>query len=164
MLLRSTNIYLRKTLIKDAKKSTKWLNDESVNMYLSTKRKITIKERGKFLREHLNAPSERTFSIIVIDSNKYIGNIYLYNINKTNHVAEIGVFIGEKSYLRKGFSTEAINLVTDFGFQELGLIRIYAKIIKENIPSILCFNKCGFQLEKNYLSSNQETILLSKVK
>ena len=43
--------------------------------------------------------------------------------------------------------TEAVRLILKFGFGNLKLHRIYAKLFKENTGSVRVLEKCGFKLE-----------------
>ena len=71
----------------------------------------------------------------------------VYRIN-----AEIGYWIGEP-YWGKGYATEAVRLLIKFAFEELDLLRIYAKIYEYNIGSMKVLGKTGFEKEAIIKSS-----------
>lgn len=60
--------------------------------------------------------------------------------------AEMGYWIG-RAYWGKGIATRAVNLLTDYGFNRLGLIRIYAGVFESNMASRRVLEKAGFSLE-----------------
>ncbi|MEM7380739.1 MAG: GNAT family protein [Bacteroidota bacterium] len=60
--------------------------------------------------------------------------------------AEIGFWIGEP-FWGKGIAPEAIKLATNYGFEELGLIRMYAHCFDFNIGSQKALTKAGFHRE-----------------
>ena len=60
--------------------------------------------------------------------------------------AHIGYWI-DRAFANRGFTTQAVNLVTRFGFQELGLHRIEINIRPENAPSIKVAEKAGYIFE-----------------
>lgn len=60
--------------------------------------------------------------------------------------AEVGFWIGEP-YWGKGIVTRAIQLITDYGFNELNLARIYAGVLEYNIGSMKALEKNGFKKE-----------------
>ncbi|MBK9933032.1 MAG: GNAT family N-acetyltransferase [Cytophagaceae bacterium] len=60
--------------------------------------------------------------------------------------AEIGYWIGEE-FWGKGIGTKAINLMVDYGFNELSLNRIYSGVFEYNQPSMRILEKCGFVKE-----------------
>jgi ribosomal-protein-alanine N-acetyltransferase len=57
--------------------------------------------------------------------------------------AEIGYWIGEP-YWGKGYATEAVKLLVDFAFEELGLLRVYAYVYGYNVASMRVLEKAGF--------------------
>ena len=60
--------------------------------------------------------------------------------------AHIGYWI-DREYANRGYMTEAVNMVTDFAFNELELHRIEINIRPENSPSIRVAEKCGYLYE-----------------
>jgi ribosomal-protein-alanine N-acetyltransferase len=60
--------------------------------------------------------------------------------------AELGYWIGEP-YWGKGIATEAVNLITEYGFNQLNLIRIYSGIFDFNKASQKVLEKAGFKFE-----------------
>lgn len=59
---------------------------------------------------------------------------------------ELGYWIG-KPYWRRGYCTEAAGAVLDFGFETLGLQRIFARYMTTNPPSGRVMEKIGMQYE-----------------
>jgi RimJ/RimL family protein N-acetyltransferase len=60
--------------------------------------------------------------------------------------AEIGYWIGEP-YWGQGIATKAVELVTEYGFNRLGLERIYSGVFDFNKASQKVLEKSGFTLE-----------------
>lgn len=60
--------------------------------------------------------------------------------------AHIGYWI-DRSYANQGFTTQAVELLTKFAFEELGLHRVEINIRPENEPSIRVAQKAGFLFE-----------------
>ncbi len=63
-----------------------------------------------------------------------------------SHRAELGYWIA-KPYWGQGIMTEAVKLVTEFGFHEFGLIKVSAIIFPFNTASGRVLEKAGFQPE-----------------
>jgi ribosomal-protein-alanine N-acetyltransferase len=59
---------------------------------------------------------------------------------------ELGYWIGEP-YWRKGIATKAVNMIVDYGFSHLGLVRIYSGVFDFNKASQRVLEKTGFKLE-----------------
>jgi RimJ/RimL family protein N-acetyltransferase len=60
--------------------------------------------------------------------------------------AEIGYWLGEP-YWNQGIVTEAVKMVTDYGFSQFDLCRISAGIMEWNPASGRVLEKCGYTLE-----------------
>lgn len=60
--------------------------------------------------------------------------------------AEIGYWIGEP-YWRMGITTRAARLISEYGFDNLGLMRIFAGVFDFNKGSQKVLEKVGFKLE-----------------
>lgn len=60
--------------------------------------------------------------------------------------AELGYWIGEP-YQGLGIATEAVKMITEYGFGQLGLVRIYSCVFDFNKASQKVLEKAGFKLE-----------------
>jgi ribosomal-protein-alanine N-acetyltransferase len=63
-----------------------------------------------------------------------------------NHLGEIGYWVGNE-YWGKGIATSALKQMTDYGFVNLRLKKLYAPILAPNVASMRVAAKCGYQLE-----------------
>ena len=67
--------------------------------------------------------------------------------------------IADVNCRRKGFATEALELMMGFGVEKLNVKRFYCKINDANQPSLNLFeNRLGFK-KVNYVAAFQETEL-----
>jgi ribosomal-protein-alanine N-acetyltransferase len=74
--------------------------------------------------------------------------------------AEIGYWVGEPLW-GKGIATNAVTLMTNYGFNELKLVRIFTGVFDFNIASQRVLSKAGFKLEgifENSVVKNGEII------
>ena len=60
---------------------------------------------------------------------------------------EVSIYIGEEKWQEKGYASDSLQLLLNYGFCELRLHRIYAIIFGYNEASIKFFEKNGFELE-----------------
>ncbi|EEM47005.1 GNAT family N-acetyltransferase [Bacillus cereus] len=88
---------------------------------------------------------ESPLGIVSKESREIVGTITL-RIDKGNNRGELGYWIG-KNYWGKGFATEAVNRMIQFGFIELGLNKIWASAISRNRSSIKVLEKWGLRKE-----------------
>ncbi|MFT6166241.1 MAG: ribosomal-protein-alanine N-acetyltransferase [Vicingaceae bacterium] len=82
-------------------------------------------------------------------SDKLIGYIGFWSIDYTNFRTEIGYGL-HPNFHRKGYATEALNAMTHFVFNELGLHSIEANADVKNIATIKLLEKCGFKKEAHF--------------
>lgn len=140
--------------LRDLKKSDatneymNWLNSKKINQFLESRfTKHSIVDIENYIKK-MNHDADIIFlAIIRKDNQKHIGNIKLGPINWDHKYAEIGIMIGDKNSWGKGFASEAIKLISDFGFNTLKLHKITAGIYEVNIGSIKAFLKAGFFIE-----------------
>jgi len=108
----------------------------------------TLKEAKQWVERNVQlakqeSPEEMNFAIEV--GGKAVGSIGLAHL-VPGHKAEIGYWLGEE-YWGKGIMTEAVKLLTQYAFEELGLARVYAGCFAWNKASQAVLEKAGFQLE-----------------
>ena len=73
-----------------------------------------------------------------------IGILYQDNVYRLS--AETGYWLGEQHW-KKGITSEAIRKLSDYVFENTGIVRLYADIFSPNIPSMRTIEKAGFHLE-----------------
>lgn len=141
--------YLRQLTASDAVQAyADWLNDSMVNEYLETRHvHQTVKTCEDFIQNCNADPCSHLFGIFLRDSDAHIGNAKLGFINQTHARGELSMFIGVKSCWGKGFATEVVRSITEYGFEHLGLERIQAGCYEEHIASLSVFKKVGYQVE-----------------
>lgn len=83
---------------------------------------------------------------------KAFGIIGHYRISQENYRSEIGYMILDE-YSGKGFVTEAIDVILDYGFNDLKLHSIEAIIDPDNIASEKVLIKSGFVKEAHILEN-----------
>jgi ribosomal-protein-alanine N-acetyltransferase len=88
-----------------------------------------------------------SFLLIVKQTNLPIGECGFHTWNKTHNRTELFYNINKDVDKQKGFMTEALEAVLDFGFKELHLHRIQALVDHLNIPSIKLLMRFGFKKE-----------------
>lgn len=93
--------------------------------------------------ESFKAKSAYIFAIRRKENNAFIGGIGLHL--DTHRKAELGYWIAEP-FWNKGFATEAVNAIVQFGFETLSLNKIFALHFEDNPSS-------GKVLQKNNFSN-----------
>lgn len=137
-------IYLSPRNKDDVELFTEWLNDFETTDYLGRSGIVmTLDGERKYLEENYN--QEATFVIVTLENDKMIGTVALESIDNINRTATLGIFIGDKEYRSKGYGTEAIKLILDFGFNYMNLNSIKLDLMEFNERALKCYEKCGFK-------------------
>ncbi len=76
-----------------------------------------------------------------------IGVISLTNVSRANSQADLSVIVGSREDREQGFGPEAIDLILEYGFEEVGLERIGLSVFDFNTPAISVYQKLGFKEE-----------------
>ena len=137
-------IYLRPLRIEDAETSYKWRNDNKVWTYTGfvPTQTITSQIEKEWLARVLQNENQKRFGICIIDTDQYIGNVQLINIE--NKSAEFELFIGEKDFWGKGIGFSATKKMLEIAFTELDLTSVYLHVHPDNIIAIRCYYRAGF--------------------
>ena len=84
---------------------------------------------------------------IFLNNGKIIGDIALQDINYKNRSCSIGMGMSKLEYRNKGYGKEAVKILLDYGFKNMGLERITANTLETNISAQKSLEKIGFKLE-----------------
>lgn len=122
-----------------------WFNDLEVNQFTSSLGAAFTKEEEEDWYETQAESDEATFTIHHLPDDKPIGNCSLHNINRGPDHAEMGIVLGEKDYWNRGLGTEAVRLITDYGFTALSLHGISLWVKSYNQRAIRVYEKVGYQ-------------------
>ena len=137
-------IYLSPRNTEDYEIFTQWLNDFETTDYIGRSGQITtLNGEKRYLEENDNKGAN--FVIVTIEEDKMIGTVSLEEIDNLNGNATLGIFIGDKEYRSKGYGTEAIRLILDYGFNYMNLHNIKLDLMDFNERALKCYQKCGFK-------------------
>lgn len=166
-------IILRDYRREDLEPIRKWVNDPEVTDYLSD---IFLYPHAVIQTENfVNAMMEgkgdtKGFIIADRETEEYIGQIDLFHFDWKNRSAELGIVIGRKELLGKGYGSEAILLLERFVFERLNLNRLELRVYDYNVRAYRAYLKCGFKeegrlREKRFMNGRYvDVILMSLLK
>lgn len=163
------NLLFRKPCLDDIDDLMMVKNDDESALLLGgfhhhyTKEDIT-----SWINFHNSQDDEAVFVVVDTDTGHVIGHAGIYKIDKRIRRAEYGILIGAKYARGKGYGTKITNAITEYGFKVLGLHKIKALVLKENLPSYYMFKKCGYVeegvlVDENYKNDRYyDVVILSK--
>jgi RimJ/RimL family protein N-acetyltransferase len=87
------------------------------------------------------------FAIVAKPEGTRIGFIALFDIKYPNASAMFAVGIGDPAYRGKGYGREALGLMLDYAFDELGMYRVGLRVMAYNTNAIKAYESIGFVRE-----------------
>ena len=146
-MLKGKNVILAPMKKEYIETFLKWINDPEIIQYLLLYRPMTREMEEEWYESLKQRENDFLFSILHLQrdgSEKLIGNCGIHRIDWINRVGTAGIVIGEKKEQGKGYGTEAMRLLIDYGFNTLNLNRIELKVYEFNIKAIKSYQKVGF--------------------
>mgnify|MGYP001165165139 CR=1 FL=1 len=123
-----------------------WLNDPKINRYLETRWEEQTRNTIEIFLEEMEI-SENSVLFGIFFDGKHVGNIKIGPVNWHHFYANVSYFIGDRSAWGQGLATEAVFLVTCYGFERLGLNKCNAGVYSGNPSSIRVLEKVGYRQE-----------------
>ncbi|AYF43045.1 hypothetical protein BALOs_0021 [Halobacteriovorax sp. BALOs_7] len=166
-------ITLRPVTTRYSEDIIKLRTDKIISKYLN-KTVPSIEKQNEWLSSQINKNGDYYFAIIDNKTDKLIGTISLYNIDKED-TAEFGRWICIGNSLQ---STESVLLLHDFGFNVIKLKKIYSRTVAENTKTLNFHKRFGatqtehmiqlensdFTLIENYIDYLQYENIKKKIK
>ena len=145
--LKGKNIYLRALEHEDLEIIHAIENDESVWEISNTQTPYS-----KFLiKQYLEHSQKDIFEVkqlrlVISNYNEdALGLIDLFDFDFKNGRAGVGILVKDEADRKKGYGSEALQLLIKYSFTHLGLHQLYCNISEENETSIQLFKAQGFK-------------------
>lgn len=128
---------------------SKWTEDDEYLRLLDNDpaRPLSPEAYAQWEQGFSEAPNVFHFRVRTLADDHLIGMVILGGIQWTNQTAFLGVNIGDPNYRGKGYGSEAMQLILNYGFLELNLHRVTSSTISYNTASVKAHEKVGFQRE-----------------
>ena len=137
---------LRPVQERDLPFFVKWLADPEVSRWLAAvDEPPTLKDEYDWYETARADENGVLWSIETLDGD-LVGSTDLRLAPHADR-AELGIAIQDKTRWSDGLGTDAIRLVVDYAFGELGLHRVELQVDEANGRAIRCYEKVGFVRE-----------------
>jgi len=150
----------------------KWRNDPNIRKYFREYRELSMQQQRQWYEEKvINDPDTLMFIVKVSKTGESIGVCGFNHVNWIHRRGEISIYIGKESlYIDPdGYAADGIALLLEYGFAQLGLMRIWTETYSFDEKKRDLLTSIGFQedgiLRKNYFFSGQwwDSIVISYV-
>ncbi len=135
--LRTERLLLRPMRIEDGEDLFAVFGNAQAMRYWSTLPHVTLSDTAALIRETIGADPETSAEFAIEFEGRVIGKAGFWQM------PEIGYLL-HPDYWRRGFATEALRALIDYGFKGRRLERITADVDPNNIASIAMLEKLGF--------------------
>lgn len=138
-------ITIRKFERTDIPKKVEWINNPDNNQFLHYDIPICVETTEKWFDSHMG--EDNRYDAVIEADGVPVGTIGLLSIDRKNNKAEFYIAMGEIAYKGKGVAKEASRLILTYGFEVVGLNRIYLFTEVENVVAQKLFERLGFVRE-----------------
>ncbi|MBD2847896.1 GNAT family N-acetyltransferase [Paenibacillus sp. IB182496] len=143
-------IRLREYRREDVRCMREWVNDPDICNCLSDifMYPHTLHQTESFVERVLEGQDgHQGFVIAERDTEAYIGQLDLFEIDWKNRCADLGIVIGNRHHHGLGYGREALRLLQRFAFETMNLHRLQLEVHDDNERAIRCYASCGFREE-----------------
>lgn len=148
-MYKGEKIRLREYKKEDIKLAQEYINDSEIKKLLNPGIPFlyTYEDEEKWY-ENLSASKDTyNFAIETLEDKKYIGGCGINEVDWKNSYVVVGIFIGDKDYLGKGYGTDAMKVLMHFVFEQMNIHKIKLNVFSFNKRAIKSYEKCGFKVE-----------------
>jgi RimJ/RimL family protein N-acetyltransferase len=146
--MKTDRINLRPLRKSDSRLLHEWITDRDLVRFNSSYFPVSESDHEVWIEKMMLKHSDLVIFVVEEKKEKKaIGTCQLFNINWVHRNAELQIRIGDTEYLGKGYGSEAVSMLAQFGFNDLNLHRIYLQVFASNQRAINAYNKCGFKQE-----------------
>lgn len=138
-------IFLSPINVDDCEKYIEWFSNIEISSKVGNTNRVFNMINEKDWIDNVLKNGEYTFAIIRKSDNKLIGNCGLMDISNIDRTATLGIFIGDTDNHNKGYGSDSIKALINYGFSVLNLNNIDLKVFEFNESAIKCYKKVGFK-------------------
>ena len=142
-ILQGYGLTLRQLEEKDIEMVRQWRNAPQVSAYMAFRGHISRQQQTEWFKA-INNENNHFFIIELAETP--IGLCELKKIDWIDRTAEGGIFIKDEQFRNSVHCVASAVLVCEYGFGELGLERIYAQILDDNVRAIRFNTMLGYRL------------------
>ena len=84
---------------------------------------------------------------IEVQGGKFIGQCLLHHIDQASRTCELGITIGDRDFMNRGYGRDVVKLLTKYAFRLLNLRKVWLTTNGSNIRAQRAFAACGFAEE-----------------
>lgn len=146
-LLPGDKVYLRPLNGEDAELYYHMFYDAQTRRLTGTQKHITKEGIIRYIDRKSGDDSTVLLLIALRENHEVIGDIAIQDIDRNNRTANIRIAIGDNKHQGKGYGSEALRLMLDYGFGIVNLHRIELEVFSYNKRALHVYERIGFTRE-----------------
>ena len=123
-----------------------WENDPQNWRVSETKAPFSRHLLMEFAKSPQDIHMYRQVRFMICTKEEAIGTIDLFDYDPVNRSVGVGILIQSDANKGKGYATDALDIIADYGKEVLNLKNIFASMHESNEISQKLFEKCGYDL------------------
>jgi RimJ/RimL family protein N-acetyltransferase len=166
-MIRGESVYLRPAERTDLPLFVRWFADAETARGLMVRAPFSLAAEEQWFADMATRQGKTDYHFVIcrLTDDQPIGTAGLHDLDFVNGNAEFGISIGEKAEWNRGYGTDALHAICDFGFGELRLERIELEVYASNARAQRSYEKAGFVLEgtlrrRHYGQGRHEDVLI----
>lgn len=159
-------VILRDKKLEDVANDYAWRRDPELSrLDATTPIKMGFEEYYRYAEDEVGYTSRwsRKFGIDTLDGD-HIGNCMFYDIDLRRGQAELGIMIGNRAFLGKGYGTDSVATMLEHIFTSTSLNRVYLHTLEWNQRARQAFERAGFHDVRQVRRGGMNFILMEVVK
>lgn len=126
-----------------------WRNRPDLRRYFREYRELNSTQQRAWFDCKVNGdPATRMFSVVDVQTGRLLGACGLCYIDSVNRTADFSLYLGaDDLYIDERLAPDAAITLIRYGFEELGLNRLWSEIYAFDAPKAALFERLGFALD-----------------
>ena len=125
----------------------RWINDRELVVHSAPFRSVERGAHDAWFDRIRRSEDTAMFAIRLRSGDRLVGSCQLNSIDSIQRAAQLQIRIGERDAWGRGAGSEAVGLLLDYGFDEVGLHRIQLHALATNERAVRMYERAGFRHE-----------------
>lgn len=148
IILKCNNLIFRRPTLDDVNELVVLKNNKQASRLLGGNTPdYTVDSMKDWVEFHNHNNNEVLLVVYDEITEKLIGHVGLYKIDRHARKAEYGILLADDNSRGKGYGTLCTKTMVNYAFDVLMLHKVTAEVLIENKASEAMFKKCGFRTD-----------------
>jgi RimJ/RimL family protein N-acetyltransferase len=146
-VIRGSQVSLAPLRDDDLRPLFEWINERDLVLLNARYKPVHERDHAAWFDAIRARDDIAIFGIRLNVDDSLIGSCQLIGIDSVHRFAELQIRIGPPERRGRGHGTEAVRLLLDHAFRDLGLRRVQLQVFADNAGALRAYEKAGFERE-----------------